>query len=57
MGSDARCLDAILQFEASVGCAHKFAHTFAGDSETVRVHMSQLENWIYLILLYARKKD
>jgi hypothetical protein len=55
MGSDAIKLSALLQFDASIEAAHRFAHTFADEPEIVRARMSQLETWIYLILLYARK--
>jgi hypothetical protein len=56
MGSDAPALEAVLQFNESIEFSNKFSHTFADDPESVRVRMAQLENWIYMILLYARKR-
>jgi len=56
MGSAAEELDALLQFDESLQETHKFAHTFAENSEVVRVQMAQLENCTYLLLVYARAR-
>ena len=47
-------LEASLQFDDSVRRSQKFVHRFADDSELVRVQMAQLENWIYLLLHFAK---
>ena len=56
MGSAAEELDALLQFDESLQETHKFAHTFAENSEVVRVQMAQLENCTYLLLVYAKAR-
>jgi len=53
MGANSSMLYASLQFDESIKCANKFSHTFADNVESVRVQMAQLDNLIYMILLYA----
>jgi hypothetical protein len=50
-------LDAAFQFDESVRRTQKFVHTFAEDPELVRVQMAQLENWIYLLLYFAKHRS
>jgi len=57
VGEKAAELEAAFQFDESVSRSHKFVHTFADDPELVRVQMSQLENWIYLLLHYAKHQS
>jgi hypothetical protein len=35
--------------------AHKFAHTFSDDPEIVRVSISQIENYLYLLLCFSKR--
>ncbi len=55
-GRVAKELDALVQFDTSIGQAHKFAHTFEGEPDVVRVYMAQLENCTYLLLTCAKGK-
>lgn len=55
-GRVAKELDALVQFDASISQAHKFAHTFEGEPDVVRVYMAQLENCTYLLLTCAKGK-
>lgn len=50
-------LDAAFQFDESVRRTQKFVHRFAEDAELVRVQMAQLENWIYLLLHFAKSRS
>ncbi len=50
-------LEAAFQFDESVRRTQKFVHTFAEDPELVRVQMAQLENWIYLLLHFAKHRS
>ncbi len=47
--------DALVQFDESLGHAHKFTHTFAEDPNVVRIALSQLENCLYLLLIMSRR--
>jgi hypothetical protein len=49
-------LDAALQFDESVRRTQKFVHSFAADPELVRVQMAQLENWIYVLIVFGRQR-
>lgn len=49
-------LDAVLQFDDSVRRTQKFVHTFAEDVELVRLQMSQLEDWVYVMLIFGKRK-
>ncbi len=53
VGTKAAKFDALTQFDESISEANKFAHTFADNTEIVRVYMAQLENCLYLILTHA----
>lgn len=48
---------ALVQFDKSVQRAHKFTHTFAENTELVRIHVSEMQSCIYLLLLAEREKD
>lgn len=50
-------LEAAFQFDESVRRTQKFVHTFADDPELVRVQMAELENWIYLLLHFAKSRS
>ena len=54
---DATNADALLQFNDAINRSQKFVHTFADDPELVRVQMAQLENWLYLLLTFAKRRS
>jgi len=47
--------DALLQFSESVNRTQRFVHAFADDVEIVRIHMGQMESWVYLLLLRGKR--
>ena len=49
--------DAMLQFSESINRTQTYVHTFADDAELVRVHMAQMETWIYLLLLDTKRRS
>ena len=46
--------DALLQFGESLKRTQRFVHAFADDVEVVRIHMAQMESWIYLLLIRSK---
>jgi hypothetical protein len=56
MGEATPELEAAFQFDESIRRTQKFVHTFAEDAELVRVQMADLENWIYLLLMFAKRR-
>lgn len=58
LGEEGACeADALLQFSESVSRTQRFVHAFADDTELVRVQMTHLETWIYLLLLHSKKRS